>query len=251
MIVHTCGRVATAALERAGRAVMELVDGEDPPASARPGGASAPVVLVGGMAATEPVLLPLARRLERRGHEVATVTSAAGLGCAESAVDVVTERIVEVAARTGERVGVVGHSRGGQFARVAVGRPAAAGCVASLVTLGSPFDLYGLRWPLLAQAAGVVAAGTLGVPGLARLSCLGGRCCRGFRAGLRAPVPAAVRVTSISSRRDAAVPWRASADPWAHNVEVTAGHLAMLTDPDAVAAVSTALTVPSGVAAAA
>lgn len=234
--------VTTALLEQVGRAVMATFDGPDetssPDGPFEPGG---PVVVVGGMAATEPVMLPLARRLAARGHDVATVTTAAGLGCAGAAVDTLVERIRETADDAGRPVGVVGHSRGGQFARIAVGRPEVAGDVESLVTLGTPFDLYGLSWPLVAQAAGLVVAGTLGVPGLARFSCLAGACCREFRGGLRAPLPPGVRFTSIYSRRDTAVPWRGSIDPAADNVEVDAGHIGLLTDPHAVDAVSSGL----------
>lgn len=50
-----------------------------------------------------------------------------------------------------------------------------------------------------------------------------------------------MRFTSIDSRQDAAVPWQASAGPHADNVEVGAGHLALLTHPDAVRAVAAAL----------
>lgn len=240
----------TALLERVGRATIALLDDADPVPVYRSDGASAgPVVLVGGMAATEPVLAPLARRLEHRGHEVVTTTTAAGLGCAGSAVDALVGLIGEVADSAGEPVGVVGHSRGGQFARSAVGHPELVGDVHALVTLGTPFDLYGLRWPLLAQAAGVVAAGTLGVPGLARLSCLTGPCCREFRSGLRRPLPSNVRFTSIYSRHDAAVPWQSSHDPAAENVEVSAGHLALLTAPEAAEAVSAGLAPPLPIAA--
>jgi len=240
--------VTTALLERVGRAVMSTLDrtvDEAPPAV----DAGGPVILVGGMAATEPVMLPMARRLAARGHDVATVTTSAGLGCAASAVDTLVERIRETAAAAGRPVGVVGHSRGGQFARSAVGRPEVAGDVESLVTLGTPFDLYGLSWPLIVQAAGLVVAGTMGVPGLARFSCLAGACCREFRVGLRAPLPPGVRFTSIYSRRDTAVPWRGSIDPAADNVEVDAGHIGLLTAPEALVAVSEGLAAPVPVAA--
>jgi pimeloyl-ACP methyl ester carboxylesterase len=151
--------------------------------------------------------------------------------------------LIETAERTGAPVQVVGHSRGGQFARVAASRAdvRAGAHVAGLVTLGAPFDLYGLRWPTLAQAAAVSAAGSLGVPGLATLRCLRGGCCAAFRAGLRASWPREVPFTSIYSRADRAVPWRSSHDPWARNVEVAGAHLALLTAPPAFREVCAAL----------
>jgi pimeloyl-ACP methyl ester carboxylesterase len=234
--------VTTALLEQVGRVVMATLDGPDetssPDGPTEPGG---PVVVVGGMAATEPVMLPLARRLAARGHDVATVTTSAGLGCAGAAVDTLVERIRETADDAGRPVGVVGHSRGGQFARIAVGRPEVAGDVESLVTLGTPFDLYGLSWPLIAQAAGLVVAGTLGVPGLARFSCLTGACCREFRTTLRRTLPPGMPFTSIYSRADRTVPAEASIDPGARNVEVGGGHLSLLTGVGARRAVADAL----------
>jgi len=138
----------------------------------------------------------------------------AGLGCAGRSADALAEQLRAVSERAGLPVRVIGHSRGGQFARVAARRALDRHQVevAALVTLGAPFDLYGLRWSLLAQAAALSIAGSLGAPGLATLGCLRGRCCAAFRDGLRAPWPSEVPFTSIYARGDRAVPARASID---------------------------------------
>ena len=250
-------RATRSGLEHAGRVAVAATDlrtrartgtgsrsGYQPPHTAAPD----PVVLVGGFAATGPVLAPMAARLRARGHDVLPVTTGAGLGCAGRAAEALADQLIGTAERTGAPVQVVGHSRGGQFARVAASRAdvRAGAHVAGLVTLGAPFDLYGLRWPTLAQAAAVAAARGLGVPGLATLGCLRGGCCAAFRSGLRAPWPLDVPFTSIYSRADRAVPWRSSHDPHAHNVEVAGGHLALLTGPAAFREVCTALTRSAG-----
>jgi len=244
-------RMTTAALEQAGRATMSAtawveqlrapLAPREPEAALRCG--RGPVLVVGGFAATDPVMAPLAARLHDLGYDVASSTAGAGLGCAGDASDALADRLIEVADRAGRPVQVVGHSRGGQFARVAARRADVVdgGHVAGLVTLGTPFDLYGLGWSVMAQAAAVSAAGSLGAPGLATLGCLWGPCCAGFRSGLRAPWPGQVPFTSIYSRRDRAVRWTASIDPHARNVEVGGQHLGLLTSPAAVAAVSEAL----------
>ncbi|WP_018332461.1 esterase/lipase family protein [Actinomycetospora chiangmaiensis] len=186
-----------------------------------------PVVLLGGMCETGPCLEPMGRWLTRLGYDVHPFTLGAGLGCAQRTVDSLTRRVRTIADEAGEPVRLVGHSRGGQFGR-AVGA-AAPESVAQLITIGTPFDRWGLTPSMTLVAWGMAAAGTAGVPGLFGLGCMAGRCCAGFRDTLRAPWPAAVPFTSIYSRTDGAVPWRSSHDPYAHNVVVEGGHIAQLT----------------------
>lgn len=207
---------------------------EDPPRRWRGRG---PVVLVGGFCATGLVLGPMQGWLERLGYAVTTHTVGAGMDCAGRSVAALDETLRAVAAEHGGPVRVVAHSRGGQFARAVARRTDVP--LAGLVTLGTPLDLYGINRVLMLQAAAVAAAGTLGAPGLARFGCLYGPCCADFRAGLRDPVPAPV--TAVYSREDRAVPWTASRDPSARNVEVPGSHLGLLVDPPALCSVAEAL----------
>lgn len=227
--------------ERIGAAVTTAHDDRDRPDDGlRPAPVDGdPVLLVGGFATTEPVLAPMTRRLAALGYDPTPLAIGAGLDCAQRTVDVLTARVREHARRTGRPVRLVGHSRGGQFARAAGAR--APGDVAGLVTLGAPFDLFGLGVPTLAAAATLAAAGTAGMPRVARLSCLFGGCCRGFRAQLRDPWPGATPFTSIFSRTDRVVPARASIDGSARNVEVRGSHVGLLTGRGAHAAVADAL----------
>jgi hypothetical protein len=210
---------------------------EDPPRSWR---GSGPVVLVGGFCATDTMLGPMRRWLERLGYDVRTHTLGAGLDCAGRSVEAVEDTIRRAAEEHGGPVRVVAHSRGGQFARAAVRRLVRDGeATGPLITLGTPLHLYGANRLLLLQAAAVAAVGSLGAPGLARLACLYGPCCAEFREELRAPVP--VPCTAVFSRDDRMVPWEASVDPAARNVEVPGGHLGLLTDPPALCVVADAL----------
>lgn len=231
----------TAALENLGRAAVRCPDEHDRTldAGAVEAGGRGAVVLVGGFATTAPVLEPMTRWLTARGWDVTSVTDGAGLCCAGSSVDVLCTHVVAAAERARSPVWLIGHSRGGQFARAAAG--AVPGHVAGLITLGAPFDLYGLGLPTLAAAAVVTAAGTLGVPGMATLRCLTGSCCREFRAALRRDLPAGMPFTSIYSRGDRSVPAYASIDPAARNIEVAGSHLSLLTSADARRAVLAAL----------
>lgn len=198
-----------------------------------------PVVLVGGLATTDSGLGPMARWLRDLGHDVTTWTVGNGLNCARRSVDALADRVAEVADAAGRPVRLVGHSRGGQFARAAgMRRP---DDVAALVTLGSPFDVPGVRLPMLWMATGLACAGTLGVPGLFSLGCLMGACCKAFRDDMRSPWPADIPFTSIYSRTDEAVPWRSSHDPHARSVVVPGTHLGLLTSRVARRAVAEAL----------
>jgi pimeloyl-ACP methyl ester carboxylesterase len=198
-----------------------------------------PVVLLGGLGETRPCLEPMTLWLTRLGYEVTPYTIAAGMGCSQRTVTSLTRRVRELADEAGQPVRLVGHSRGGQFGRaVGVEAPEA---VSHLVTIGTPFDLWGLTPVMTATAWALGAAGTAGVPGLFGLGCLVGRCCSRFRDALRAPWPDDVPFTSIYSRSDGAVPWRSSHDPFAHNVEVRHGHVAQLTSAATQRAVGAAL----------
>ena len=200
---------------------------------------SGTVLLVGGFATPAVLLEPMRRWLARCGYDVVPVTLGAGMGCAGEAADLLTGLIEDRAERTGRPVRLVAHSRGGQFARAATARVPRR--VAALVTLGTPFDLFGLSWPLLTAAATVSALGSLGVPRLARLECLVGPCCARFRTSLRGPWPDGVAFTSVYSSTDRSVPARASQDPSARNVEVRGSHFGLLSGRGAQLATARAL----------
>jgi pimeloyl-ACP methyl ester carboxylesterase len=233
-------RAVLAGMEWMGRAALrglpDPAGAADPPPAVDP---DAPVVVVGGFAATAPVMAPVAAVLARRGHPVTVAVDGAGTGCAGRAADRLGHRIEALARQSGRRVHLVGHSRGGQFARVAASR--AADSVASLTTLGSPVGLYGLGPVALGLGAAVTLVGTLGVPGLATISCLVGGCCRDYRTGLGSRWPDDVPLTRILGSADRTVPGDANHDPAAHEVVIEADHLALLTCPAALRAVTDAI----------
>lgn len=196
---------------------------------------SGPVVVVGGVGTVAAGLRPLVEWLERFGYDVTTHTAGIGAACGARSTESLLTTIA--AADRGAGVHLVAHSRGGLFARAAV---AAGAPVRSLTTLGSPFDLRRLGIAGLLVGGLVSTAGTLGIPDVARLECLVGECCADFRRAVRARVT--VPFTSVYSRRDRVVAWRASADPAARQVEVDGSHLDLLDRPEPLAAVAEALT---------
>lgn len=211
---------------------------DDGPGGGDPRGRG-PVVLVGGFCTTDRVLEPMRCRLQHLGYDVLTHTLNGGMGCGSASVEQLRETVRRAARldRHGDGVHVVGYSRGGQFARILAADPGSG--VRSLVTLGSPFDLYRLGPVVVVPALAVVAAGTLGLPNMASSACLLGACCAEYRQRLRDPLP--VPFTSIYSRGDRLVPWRSSVDDSADNVELEGSHLDLVESVAARSAVARAL----------
>lgn len=199
-----------------------------------------PAVLIGGFGETVPCLEPMAAWLRRLGYDVTVYTVGAGMGCAQRTSTLLIRRVRALADEAGRPVRVVGHSRGGQLARaVGAGAPES---VSHVVTIGTPLDTSGPTPAMAAVVWGVRGRRLDRCARPLRLGCLvGGACCADFRLMLRSPWPSHIALTSIYSRSDGAVSWRACQLPDAHNVEVAAGHVAQLTAAQVQRAVAAAI----------
>lgn len=214
-------------------------DREDPPEdlAVRPGTHS--VLLIGGLATTTPLLGPLERWLTGLGYDVVPAAVGAGLDCGRRTVDALESIVRDETDRRGRRVQLVGHSRGGQFARALAHR--VPDRVSGVVTVATPFDLRRLRRPMRLVVGALAAARVTGIGGVFGVGCLVGDCCRPFRGVLRGPLPDGVAFTSIWSTDDAVAPPAACVEPDAVNVEVRGAHNALLTGPSARRAIAEAL----------
>jgi triacylglycerol lipase len=125
-------------------------------------GRSEPVLLSPGFLCGDESLRYLAAFLEASGHCPQPSGIARNIGCSERAVRDLTERVDALAERFAQRVALVGHSRGGLFARVLAHlRP---DIVSGIVMLGSPWrDQLAVHPLLWAQAFALATLGTLGV----------------------------------------------------------------------------------------
>ena len=199
-----------------------------------------PVLLIPGLFAGDAALARLGAELAAAGHRVHAAGIGVNVDCAERGVSRVVDAVRRVADESGEAVALVGHSRGGLFARaVAQRRPQE---VAGVVTLGSPHrDQLSVHPILWVQIMMLGLLGTVGLPGLLRLPCAAGRCCERFRDELAAAWPADVGLVSVYSRRDGVVDWRACLDPRGRNVEVASSHCGMVVDPLTYVVVRSAL----------
>ena len=199
-----------------------------------------PVMLIPGFLAGDDSLGIMTRWLRRTGHHTRKAGMRSNVNCSATAFDRLEERLEVMAETRGEKVAIVGQSRGGNFAKVLARRR--PDLVSGIVTLGSPQrDPLAIHPLVRAQVYAVGTIGTLGAPGLFRHTCLWGDCCKSFWDDLRAPLPESVGYVSVYSRSDGVVNWRACLDDGAEHVEVKASHCGMAVNAATYEALARAL----------
>jgi triacylglycerol lipase len=185
-----------------------------------------PVFLIPGFLAGDPSLTVMTRWLRRTGHYTRKAGIRANVDCSAAAVVRLEERLEQMAATRGEKVAIVGQSRGGNFAKVLARRR--PDLVSGIVTLGSPQrDPVDIHPVVRAQVLAVGTLGSLGARGLFSHGCLWGDCCASFWDDLAGDLDPGIGYVSIYSRSDGVVNWKACLDDGAEHVEVRASHCGM------------------------
>jgi triacylglycerol lipase len=199
-----------------------------------------PVLLIPGFLAGDESLALMTRWLRKTGHHTRKAGMRSNVDCSEAAYERLVERLECLADTRGERVAIIGQSRGGNFAKVlAVRHP---DLVSGIVTLGSPqLDPFDIHPFVRAQVYAVGTLGFLGVPGLFKHSCKWGHCCEKFWEDLHEPLRDDVGYLSVYSKSDGVVNWRSCLDSGAEHLEIEASHLGMAVSPRAWRAVEHAL----------
>jgi triacylglycerol lipase len=200
-----------------------------------------PVLLIPGFLAGDDSLGLMTQWLRRTGHRTKSAGIRSNVDCSSASAERLGERLECLAQSTGQRVAIIGQSRGGNLAKVlAVRHPE---LVSGIVTLGSPqldpFDIHPL---VRVQVYAVGTLGTLGMKGLFKHSCKWGKCCERFWEELAGPMPRGVGYLSVYSKSDGVVRWRACLDPEAEHLEIKASHVGMAVHPRAYRAIAAALT---------
>ena len=209
-----------------------------------PHGDGRSVLLLPGFLAPDATLRLLARFLGRIGYRPVASGIRFNSGCGDS----FDERMVGVIDREysmgGRRLAIVGHSRGGHYARSLAAR--FPDRVSHIVTMGTgvedPLDVS-----MLAKCGAAVIRSALAGCDSARSErgCLTLRCTCAYAAGFAAPFPAEVRFTSIYSRNDGVVRWQSCVADYATCVEVRGSHFGLAFNRHAYRAVAEALAVPA------
>jgi pimeloyl-ACP methyl ester carboxylesterase len=208
-----------------------------------PSGDGRAVLLVPGFLGGDYTLAALGAWLRRIGYRPAVCGFVANADCSERALERVERHVGRLQSASGRRVAIIGHSRGGHFARaVAARRPDA---VSHAISLGADLQaMFHCSAPTLAAVEG--ARQVLRRTGRARREeCVTYRCRCTFTAAFRAPFPEEqVRLTSVYSKGDGVVRWQAQLVPYADCVEVTGSHVGLIFNRKSYRAIANALAAP-------
>ena len=193
--------------------------------SIAPRGDGQPVIVMPGLAAGDITTAPLRGYLRGLGYDAAGWGMGVNVGPTRKVLTGLTPMVEELAQRSGQPVALVGWSLGGIFSRLVARQ--IPDSVSQVITLGSPFR-YRYREPargfdVVNQVLRIHAPRTEWPDEERILGAL--------------PVPA----TSIYSRLDGVVDWRAcidTIDEQHENVQVYASHLGMGHDPSVMWAVA-------------
>ena len=192
-----------------------------------PHGDGRPVVLMPGFLAGDQTLSVLASWLRRVGYRPRLCGFVANTGCSDRTLDRVERRVDSLWGQYGRRVALIGHSRGGHFARaLAARRPDR---VSHAISMGADLQgMFGASVPTLFAVN--VARHAVHASGRARRdACLSAHCGCPFSHDFARPFPGDdVRLTSIYSKADGVVHWQCQVIPHADCVEVTGSHVGLI-----------------------
>lgn len=204
-----------------------------------PRGRGQDVMLIPGFSFGDYSTAPMHAVLRRFGYRSRKSGIHVNVDCSDRTVDamaVVAERIVDEA---GERIAVVGHSRGGMLARgIAVRRP---DLIKQAICLGAPlndeFAFYEIPQPLV----GALRAAHHRDPVLRERKCVTPECTCPYMLAVHGPLPPDVEIVSVYTKVDGVVDWRSCVLPGANNIEVPGSHMGMGMRPDTLRVVLQAL----------
>ena len=208
-----------------------------------PRGDGRPVVLMPGMGGGDQTLLVLAAWLRRIGYRPHLCGFVANVSCSDRAVERVERRLGAIHARSGRRVALIGHSRGGHYARaLAHRRP---DLVSHAISIGAGLrEMLATSYPTLLAARGIRAVLLqTGRAGSSR--CLTEMCDCAFARDFAGPFPTdRVRLTSIYSKEDGVVRWQAAQVHDADCIEVTGSHVGLVFNRKTYRVIASTLAVP-------
>jgi len=208
-----------------------------------PRGDGRPVVLMPGFLAGDQTLTVIVGWLRRLGYRPCTAGFITNTDCSDRALDRVEQRVETLWRAHGRRVALIGHSRGGHFARALGARRPDR--VSHAISMGADLHaMFGASEPTLLAVSAARAA--VRATGRARTEdCLTAGCGCRFTCDYGRPFPVeAVRLTSIYSRGDGVVRWQRCMVAEADCVEVTGSHVGLIFNRKTYRAIAVALARP-------
>lgn len=191
-----------------------------------PRGDGAPVVTIPGFLAGDSSLAVMRDWLRRLGWDPRASGIFANVDCSDRALDRLERRVARIHVETGRQVALIGHSRGGHFAKaLAHRRPE---WISSVISMGAGLDTpFDISIPLKATVALFRGGFARTSDRIERRGCFTESCSCRFGRDYSAAFPDEVPLTSIYSRGDGVVWWEACVVPYAHNVEVAGSHVGL------------------------
>ena len=206
-------------------------------------GRDEPVVLIPGFLAGDGSLRVMRGWLDRMGYDAHAAGIIANVDCSDRALNRLDELVERIHRRTGRKVALIGHSRGAHFAKaLAHRRPERVSCAVSLgAGLDTPFDI---SVPTRMAVAAFRELHAVTSDRIARNGCFTDTCRCAFARDYAGAFPESIELTSIYSKGDGVVRWRACVVPYARNVEVTGSHVGLAFNRKVYRAIAEALALP-------
>ncbi len=205
-----------------------------------PRGDGRPVVLIPGFLAGDSSLAVMAEWLERIGYAAHGSGIVFNVDCSDRVLRRLEGRVERLVGRTGRKAALIGHSRGGHFAKALANRRPDLVC--SVVSMGAGLDTpFDISLPTQHAVRLVRAVHARTTDRDARRGCMTTACTCDFARNYGGSFPVDVPLTSIYSRGDGVVWWEACVVPYARCVEVTGSHVGLAFNRKAYRAVADAL----------
>jgi len=186
-----------------------------------PRGDGGAVLLIPGFLAGDQSLAVLASFLRRMGHTPRRAGIALNVRCSDVALDRLEQVLHHAHLRSGRKVALIGHSRGGHFAKALAARHPKL--VSQVISMGSGLDEpFSISEPTRLAVAGV----------------------RELLHRRNPELPPQVPLTSIYSKGDGVVRWQACVVPYARCVEVRGSHIGLAVNRHAYREIAGTLAAP-------
>ncbi|MCU1593437.1 MAG: hypothetical protein JWO12_829 [Frankiales bacterium] len=205
-----------------------------------PHGDGRPVILLPPAVAGDWLMPIMLSWLKRIGYDAYRSSISLHVDCSDRTMSKFLPRLEEVADKTGRKVTLLGHSRGGLLSRaVASARP---DLVERVVTLCSPLNEPFAVTNLTLAAAANVARNRLqsSHPAMLNMGCMTEACACTYGRFFRRPLEA-VPLISLFTRHDEVVRWQSCLAEGARNVEIRGTHTGILASRNVYDAIAHAL----------